>query len=186
MCGGLCCGGICCGWDVHIKTCWSPCFWYSTVRAGSYAVALYTMGLSVCLLTYTAYVMQGGDSSQFYLPLFETDLNGETQPAGQFIILYFLIMMVTSVLLIWGIKRDIRGLMLPWMVGMAIALVFQLMFGLWLICGYYIYLEGVFAALVDFAWLAYNTYCWQVVRNHYRNVKWFQSPDIEVLDEFNS
>ena len=55
------------------------------------------------------------------------------------------------------------------------------MFGMWLIFGYYIYLEvgynifstslkifetssfsqGVFAALVDFAWLAYNTYCWQ-------------------------
>ena len=31
-----------------------------------------------------------------------------------------------------------------------------------------------------------ETYNWklQVVRNHYRNVKWFQSPDIEVLDEF--
>ena len=57
------------------------------------------------------------------------------------------------------------------------------MFGMWLVFGYYIYLEvgiykpkikkmkifeekkisqGVFAALVDFAWLAYNTYCWQV------------------------
>ena len=57
------------------------------------------------------------------------------------------------------------------------------MFGMWLIFGYYIYLEvgynnfsthlkifetnsfsqGVFAALVDFAWLAYNTYCWQAI-----------------------
>merc|ERR1711963_648687 len=82
------------------------------------------------------------------------------------------ILHVVSLLLMWGIRRDIRGLMLPWM------------FGMLLIFGYYIYLEGVFAALVDFAWLAYNTYCWQVVRNHYRNVKWFQSPDIEVLDEF--
>jgi len=165
-----------------MKTCWSPCFWHSTVRSGSYAVALYTMGLSLCLLTYTANMMVGGDSSQFYLPLFETDLNGEMQPAGQFMILYFVSMMVVSVLLIWGIKKDIRGLMLPWMVGMAIALTFQLMFGLWLIFGYYIYLEGVFAALVDFAWLAYNTYCWQVVRSHYRQVKKFQCPDIEILD----
>jgi len=183
MCGkgcGYCCG--CC--DPRIKTCWSPCFWHSTVRSGSYAVAGYTLGMALCLLTYTAYIMQGGDSSQFYLPLFETDLNGEMQPAGQFVILYMLAMIVVSLLLMWGIRRDIRGLMLPWMVGMFFALLFQLMFGMWLIFGYYIYLEGVFAALVDFAWLAYNTYCWQVVRNYYRNVKWFQSPDIEVLDEF--
>jgi len=127
MCGkgcGYCCG--CC--DPRIKTCWSPCFWHSTVRSGSYAVAGYTLGMALCLLTYTAYIMQGGDSSQFYLPLFETDLNGEMQPAGQFVILYMLAMIVVSLLLMWGIRRDIRGLMLPWMVGMFFALLFQVVF----------------------------------------------------------
>ena len=69
-------------------------------------------------------------------------------------------MIVLSILLMWGIKKDIRGLMLPWMVCMAIACLFQMMFGMWLITGYYIYLEGVFAALVDFAWMGYNIYCW--------------------------
>ena len=70
------------------------------------------------------------------------DLNGEMQPAGQFVILYMLAMMVVSLLLMWGIRylfstfektdlfafflrRDIRGLMLPWMVGMFFALLFQ-------------------------------------------------------------
>ena len=53
------------------------------------------------------------------------DLNGETQPAGQFMILYFLTMMVLSLLLMWGIRKDIRGLMLPWMLGMFLALAFQ-------------------------------------------------------------
>ena len=63
------------------------------------------------------------------------------QPAGQFVILYMLTMMVVSLLLMWGIRylsnpfykqinflvlrRDIRGLMLPWMVGMFFALLFQ-------------------------------------------------------------
>jgi hypothetical protein len=112
------------------------------------------------------------------------DLNGDTQPAGQFLVLYFLTMMVASGLLMWGVRKDIRGLMLPWMFGMSMALLFQLMFGMWLIFGYYHYLQGVFVTLIDFSWMAYNMYCWQVVRNHYRNVKWFQSPDIEVLDEF--
>ena len=116
-------------------------------------------------------LLNGGDASQFYLPLFETDLHSDAQHAGRFCIIMLMLLILAAVLLIWGITKDVRGLMIPWL-------------GLWLIFGYYIYLEGVFAALVDFAWMSYNIYCWFVVRNHYRNVKWFQSPDIEVLQEY--
>ena len=129
-------------------------------------------------------LMNGGDASQFYLPLFETDLHGDAQHAGRFCIIMLTALIVSAVLLIWGIRKDVRGLMLPWLVLWSILCLGQAMFGLWLIFGYYIYLEGVFAALVDFAWMSYNIYCWWVVRNHYRNVKWFQSPDIEVLQEY--
>jgi hypothetical protein len=38
------------------------------------------------------------------------------------------------------------------------------MFGLWLLFGYYIYLEVIFAALTDFTWMALNIYCVLVVR----------------------
>merc|ERR1712107_309480 len=60
--------------------------------------------------------MNGGDASQFYLPLFETDLHGDAQHAGRFCIIMLTALIVSAVLLIWGIRKDVRGLMLPWLV----------------------------------------------------------------------
>lgn len=177
---------------MHLKTCWSPCFWHPSVRSGSYAVAMYTLLMSICLITYTVYVMLGGDSSPIYLPLFEASLSTTTHQTpttlhgGRFIVVYFVYMIIVSGLLLWGIKSDIRGLMIPWLVGMALIILFQVIFGLWLIFGYYIYLEVVFAALVNWSWMCYNIYCYYCVRSHFTNVKWFQSPDIEVLGDYDN
>jgi len=146
-------------------------------------VALYSFLFSILIITYTAYIMLGGDSSQLYLPLFEADLPDTMQHSGRFIIIFFVYMIVVSGLLVAGIRSDIRALMIPWMVGMGLIILFQATFGTWLIFGYYIYLECLFAALVDWSWMAYNIYCYYVVRSHFTNVKWFQSPDIEVLDD---
>ncbi len=63
----------------HLSSCWTPCFWHSNVRDGSVACALYTFFMSVALITYCAYIMTGGDSSQLWLPFFETDLNSTLQ-----------------------------------------------------------------------------------------------------------
>jgi hypothetical protein len=169
---------------MYLKTCWSPCFWHPNVRSGSFAVALYTLLLSICTLTYMAYVMNGGESSQLYLPMFEANLSSTTQSGGAFNIIFCIYFIIASVILIFGIKSDIRGLMLPWMAGMGLVILFQATFGSWLIFGYYIYLEMVFAALVNWSWMAYNIYCFMVVRSHFINVKWFQSPDVEILDEY--
>ena len=87
-----------------------------------------------------------------------------------------------AVLLCFGVWSSIRGLILPWQVLMGFVVLFQAIFGLWLICGYYIYLEVVFVALCDWLWMALNIYTMLVVRSHYRNVKMIQSPDIEYIN----
>merc|ERR1712150_24321 len=167
----------------HLKSCWSPCFWHGNVKDGSIAIAVYTMTMSICLITYTVCILSGGDSSQLYLPFFETGVGDSVQGTGIFVILYFIILFVLSGLLLLGIRSDIRGFMLPWVYTMYIALLFQAMFGLWLVFGYYIYLETVFVALCCWTWMAFNYYCVLVVRSHLRNVKFFQSPDIEYLND---
>ena len=56
----------------HLKSCWSPCFWHDNVRDGSIAVGLYSIGISICIITFTIYLLLGGDTSQLWLPFFET------------------------------------------------------------------------------------------------------------------
>ena len=121
-------------------------------------------------------------NNYMYLKFF-SDEGASVQGTGIFVILYFVILFVLSCLLLQGVRTDIRGFMLPWVYTMYIALLFQAMFGLWLIFGYYIYLETVFVALCDWTWMAFNYYCVLVVRSHLRNVKYFQSPDIEYLND---
>jgi hypothetical protein len=63
------------------------------------------------------------------------------QGSGAFIIFYFLLFIFTAALMVQGIRKSNRGMMLPWMIGMIIVIAFQLVFGLWLLGGYYIYVS---------------------------------------------
>ena len=99
-------------------------------------------------------------------------------------IVYFVVLGHCSIMLTVGVTTDIRGLIIPWLIVITLGILFPAAFGLWFIFGYYIYLEVVFVALCLWLWIGLNIYCWYVVRSHYRNVKMFQSPDIEYLDLF--
>ncbi|XP_071443574.1 uncharacterized protein pasi1 [Hetaerina americana] len=164
-----------------LQSCWCPCIWNNSLKTGTKAVAGYTLAASVVCITHTAFVMSGGESSQFYLPLFETDVRDSTQGVGGFFIFYFLLLILFAALLIVGVTKGIRGYLIPWLVGFGIVILFQLVFGLWLIGGYYIYLQSVLVALVLWLWMAYNVYCWLVVYSEYQHIDEMQSPNIELL-----
>lgn len=63
------------------------------------------------------------------------------QTWGGIFIFYFLLLIAFSILMVFGIAKSNRGMMIPWLASMGIAILFQLVFGLWLLGGYYIYVS---------------------------------------------
>lgn len=83
--------------------------------------------------------MTGGDSTQLYSPLFETDVRDSMQFWGAIFISFLLMFIVSSALVYFAIKIQTRGWMLPWLIQMGAIIVFQFLFGIWQLYGYYIY-----------------------------------------------
>ncbi|XP_053975579.1 uncharacterized protein LOC128891389 [Hylaeus anthracinus] len=164
-----------------LKSCWSPFIWANDVKTGSKAIAFYTIAISIIHVTLISYQLNGGDSTQLYNPLFEADVRMSMQVVGAFFILYFTLLIISALLMVYGIKEGIRGWLLPWLILWFVACLFQLVFGLWLVGGYYIYLDATFAAMCIWLWMAYNIYCWFVVLSMYKVFEELQSPNIELL-----
>ncbi|XP_043280288.1 uncharacterized protein pasi1 [Venturia canescens] len=164
-----------------LESCWSPFIWTNDIKTGCKAIAFYTVAISIVLATFVVYNMSGGESTQLYNPLFEADVRLSMQVVGAFFLLYFFMLIISAFIMIRGIHLCIRGMLLPWLVLWFLACLFQLIFGLWLLGGYYIYLQLVFATLCIWLWMGYNIYCWLCVFSMYRFFALAQSPHIELL-----
>lgn len=86
----------------------------------------------------------GGESSQLYSPLFETDVRNTMIVYGTIWILYFMLLIVSSYFIYFAIKISTRGWLLPWLILFGFGIFYQLLFGIWLLYGYYIYVSFPF------------------------------------------
>lgn len=60
------------------------------------------------------------------------------QSGGAIVILFCLIFIICSGMLVQGVRKEYRGLFFPWMICMTLVVLFQAVYGLWIIIGYYI------------------------------------------------
>lgn len=120
--------------------------------------------------------MLGGDSTQLYSPLFETDIRDTMQFWGSFYVIYLIIFIASSYLVYYSIKIQTRGWLLPWLIQMGLIILFQVLWGIWQLYGYYIYVSSTtfllsfnvigwpfqfqliqtFYCLVNWLWMGYN------------------------------
>lgn len=70
------------------------------------------------------------------------DLFSAMQYYGSIMIYFSLYMLISAGLMVLGIAKSLRGLLIPWLVGMLIVILFQIFWSIWLCYGYYIYVSA--------------------------------------------
>jgi len=164
-----------------MEKCWTPWYYYDDTRSGSFACAAVTTFLSVCSLVYVSYCLNGGESSQWFLPLFETDVSTTMKPAGGFLIVSYLLYILFSGLLVLGVKRYHRGLMLPWLITNMLYILSLVAFAIWLQASYYHNLASVLWTLLYLLYCGVHCYMHRCVSAQYSIVKAYHAPNIMQL-----
>ncbi|XP_064078734.1 uncharacterized protein LOC135196133 [Macrobrachium nipponense] len=164
-----------------MKGCWSPWYYYDDLRAGSKACAATTTFFSAFSIIYICQCLAGGESSQFFLPLFETDVDTTMRSAGGFMIFFYLLYITFAGLMVRGIIKDHRGLILPWLTQNMIYTLMIIAFALWLQASYYHYLLSVLWTCIYLLFAAAHVYMHRCVKTQYDHIKSSQAPNIVQL-----
>ena len=94
---------------MYLQNCWSPCFTLDkdnriSLESASVLISIYTAILHFLTFLYFLYIYFGGPTDQFYIPLFEFDLN-TTKYWSIILILYSLIYLLCCYWLHYGVKK---------------------------------------------------------------------------------
>jgi len=138
------------------------------------------MVTSVVAITFFAYQMAGGDSSQFYLPLFEATAGESMTGFGVLTCAYFALFALFAMLMSMGVKRDLRYMLLPWLLHNVIHVLGLLTFGSWMVYTYYSLLWATMACIFAYLLAALHIYLHVCVHSQYQLIKFGQMPIIEV------
>ncbi|KAG0715515.1 hypothetical protein GWK47_001301 [Chionoecetes opilio] len=164
-----------------MKNCWSPWYYYDNTKGGSKACAATTIFFSTFSIIYIWHCLSGGDSSQFFLPLFETDVDTTMRGAGGFMIVFYVCYIVVSMLMFEGVNREHRGLILPWLTQNMLYILMIIAFALWLQASYYHYLLSVLWTFLYLLFAAAHIYMYRCVKSQYEVIKQGQAPNIVQL-----
>ncbi|KAF0759281.1 Uncharacterized protein FWK35_00019003 [Aphis craccivora] len=124
-----------------LKTFWTPIVVYPDVKTGCKFVAAYTIAISIFLMALLVHMQNGGESTQMYNPFFEANLR-ELNYYVVYTLIFFAYMVGSSLLLLKGLNNNLRGFLLPWLIGMGFVVIFLLVWSIWLLYGYYIYVNS--------------------------------------------
>ncbi|XP_076057740.1 septate junction component pasiflora 1 [Oratosquilla oratoria] len=164
-----------------MKECWSPWYYYDNTYSGSIACAATTTFFSVFSIIYVCHCLDGGDSSQFFLPLFETDVDDTMKYAGGFLLIFYLAYIINAGLMVRGMQMDHRGLMLPWLIQNFFYILLIITFAIWLQASYYHYLLSVLWVCLYSIFAGVHIYMHRCVKSQYERIKTLQSQNIVLL-----
>ncbi|KAA0202798.1 hypothetical protein HAZT_HAZT008654 [Hyalella azteca] len=98
--------------------------------------------------------------------------------AGGFMIFFYLVYIVSSILMVRGVLNYHRGLMLPWLIQNLLYILAIIAFAIWLQASYYHNLLSVLWCLIWLIFAAVHIYMHRCVRAHYDVIKDMNAADI--------